>query len=282
MARAVGDVLGEAAVRLGAAGVETARHEALLLLEHASGLSRTTLLAFPERVVSAPDAARYDDLIARRAAREPFAYLVGEREFYGRSFAVDGRVLVPRPETETLIEAALDILRAYPGHTSPLVVDVGTGSGAIACTVAAEVAGARVVACDVSADALAVAARNRARLGLEWRVGLVRGDLLTWLGRPSDLVLANLPYLQPSRAPELMPEVAEYEPHVALFAEGEGLALIHRLLADARRIVRPGGSLLLELEPDQVVSVRQAVPWAGTTAFRDLLGHDRVVRVDVP
>ena len=282
MVRTVGELVADAASRLRAAGVEGARHEALLLLEHATGVPRATLLAFPEREATADQVHCYVELVARRAAREPYAYLVGEREFYGRSFAVDRRVLVPRPETETLVKAALDIVGAYPAGVSPLVVDVGTGSGSIACTVAAEARNARVVACDVSAAALAVAAHNRARLALDRRVGLVRGDLLSWLGSPADLVLANLPYLPPTRAPELMPEVADYEPHLALFADDHGLQLIRRLLADARRVVRPGGSLLLELDPDQVSPLQAAVPWAGTTVFRDLMGNERVVRVDVP
>jgi release factor glutamine methyltransferase len=139
-----------------------------------------------------------------------------------------------------------------------------------------------VVACDVSADALSVAALNRGRLGLDRRVRLVRGDLLTWLAGQADLILANLPYLPPTRAPELMPEVAGYEPHLALFAQGNGLGLILRLLADARRAVRPGCTLLLELDPDQVKSLQAAVPWARTTVLRDLMGNERVVRVDVP
>ena len=252
------------------------------MLEHATGVPRARLLAFPERQASGASATRYVELIDRRAAREPYAYLVGEREFYGRSFAVTEAVLIPRPETETLVEAALGILRDRLDMATPLVIDVGTGSGAIACTVAAEMPDARVVGCDVGADALAAAAHNRARLGLDRRVGLVRGDLLTWLARPADLVLANLPYLPVSRAPELMPEVTEYEPHLALFTEDDGLQLIRRLLGDARRAVRTGGSLLLELDPDQVKPLQDAAPWARTTVFRDLMGNERVVRVDVP
>ena len=278
----VGDLISEAASRLREAGVEDPRHEALLLLEHATSVPRASLLAFPEREARAGQVGRYVELVERRAAREPFAYLVGEREFYGRPFVVDDRVLIPRPETETLVEKALDVLRGRPDLAPPLVVDVGTGSGAIACTVAAEAPNARVVACDVSAEALSVATLNRARLGLEHHVELVRGDLLAWLGSPADLVLANLPYLPPTRAPELMPEVSGYEPHLALFADDGGLVLIRRLLADAQRAVRPGGSLLLELDPDQVRPLQAAVPWAKTTIFRDLMGNERVVRVDVP
>jgi release factor glutamine methyltransferase len=247
-------------------------------------VSRAVLLAFPERPVDPRAAERYVELVERRAAREPFAYLVGEREFYGRPFLVDRRVLVPRPETETLVEEALRLLgRSRRAGHRPLVVDVGTGSGAIACTVAAEAPHARVAASDVSADALAVARENRDRLGLGGRVALVRGSLLAWLRTPADLVLANLPYLPASRLPALMPEVAAHEPHVALFAGDDGFDLIRALLDDARRALRPGGSLLLELDPEQVALVRDAAPWAAdVSAIRDLLGHERVVRVALP
>jgi len=304
----IGDVLAAAAAGLRGAGVEGARQEALLLLEHALGIPRATLLAFPERPVADAGRDRYAELVGRRAAREPYAYIVGEREFYGRPFLVDARVLVPRPETELLVEAALEILRARSGVTHPpddegtrrsgsppllvprghaaetssLVVDVGTGSGAIACTIAAEMPAARVVASDASADALEVAAHNRARLGLAGRVRLVRGDLLTWLGRPADLVLANLPYLPPARESDLMPEVARFEPHAALFAEQGGLLLIRRLLRDTRRAVASGGSVLLEMDPEQVDAIRRSAPWARVTVLRDLSGHERVVRLDLP
>ena len=274
-------LLAESARRLKQAGIEGARSEARWLLAHVTGEPESVLLAHGEREVPADARARFDDLIARRAAREPFAYLVGERELYGRRFVVDARVLVPRPETETLIEAALDALASSPVAT-PLVVDVGTGSGAIACTLALERPDWRVVGSDLSADALAVAAINRRQLGLERRFGLVCGRLLDWLRQPADLVVANLPYIPSSRVPELMPEVSRWEPTLALDGGEDGTVLIRRLLEDARRVVRPGGTIVLELDPEQIPLLTTAIPGVRTQAIRDLAGLDRVLRVDLP
>ena len=221
--------------------------------------------------------------VGRRAAHEPFAYVVGSRELYGRPFAVDRRVLVPRPETETLVEEALAVLRDRASAVAaPLVVDVGTGSGAIACTIALEVASAAVVACDVSADALAVAALNRDRLGLRDRLPLVQGSLLAWLRPSADLIVANLPYIPSARVPTLMPEVANWEPHLALDGGPDGLDLIRALLADATRVVKPGGTILLEMDPEQIEPARALLPSGQSRVIRDLAGLDRVLRLDIP
>jgi release factor glutamine methyltransferase len=245
------------------------------------GVTDADLLGHSDRHVPPEIAREYEELVTRRASREPFAYVVGEREFYGRRFVVDNRVLVPRPETETLVEVALEAIRETAGP-SPLVVDVGTGSGAIACTLALEAPDCLVVGSDVSADALAVAARNRARLGLDGRLGLVRGGLLDWLGEPADLVVANLPYLTTARVPTLMPEVSRWEPRLALDGGADGTDLIRRLLSDTLRVVRPGGSILLELDPEQIEPVRSLLPCASSRVIRDLAGLDRVLRLDVP
>jgi release factor glutamine methyltransferase len=192
---------------------------------------------------------------------------------------------VPRPETETLIEEALRVLAAQGSTASdgrPLVVDVGTGSGAIACTLALEAPHATVVACDVSHDALDVAAANRARLDAASNLALVRGSLLSWLGRPADLVLANLPYLPTGRIPVLMPDVRDWEPHLALDGGSDGLDLVARLLADAARTVRPGGTILLELDPEQVEPARALLPHAKFQVIQDLAGLDRILRLDLP
>jgi release factor glutamine methyltransferase len=279
-----GQLLAKAAGRLAEAGVERPRAEARWLLARALGRSESALLARPDDPVTPAQTADFHDAIRRRAAREPFAYVVGEREFYGRTVQVDRRVLVPRPETETLIEEALVVLagRVRDGDARPLVVDVGTGSGAIGCTLALEAPAATVVASDLSADALAVAATNRARLGLTGRLPLVRGSLLDWLGRPADLVVANLPYIPSARLATLMPEVAAWEPHLALDGGRDGLDLIRALLGDAWRAVRPGGTILLELDPEQVEPARALLPDAAGRVARDLAGLDRVLRLDLP
>ena len=280
-ASTVARLIQDAALSLDRAGIEGARTEARRLLAHVLGETESALLAHGERVVPADLTAQFLALVERRASREPFAYLVGERELYGRRFVVDGRVLVPRPETETLIEAALAI---QPTSTdrAPLVVDVGTGSGAIGCTLALEHPDWRLVASDVSADALAVAAINRQRLGLVGRVGLVRGSLLDWLGEPADLVVANLPYIPSERVPGLMPEVSRWEPPLALDGGPDGAELMRRLLADAPRTVRPGGTILLELDPSQPDALVKIVPGARCQVIADLAGLDRVLRIDLP
>ena len=273
-----------AAARLRAAGIEDARAEASLLLAHALGASRTELLARPERIVDEADRARFNGLVDRRAAREPFAYIVGEREFYGRAFAVDPRVLIPRPETEVLVERALEALGGLRrrGIDRPLVVDVGTGSGAVTCTLALEARAARVVAVDASMAALAIADLNRRRLGLAERVHLVRGDLLSWLGRRVDLVVANLPYLPGPAIASLAPEIARYEPRRALDGGPDGADLLRRLLAQAPEALASGGVLLLELDPHEVDLVRRAAPWPISAVIPDLAGLARMVRFDAP
>jgi release factor glutamine methyltransferase len=278
------DLVDDAAQILRGAGIEQAGLEARWLLARVLNISESSLLAHPNAAVDPADASRYRQAVRRRARREPFAYVVGERELYGRTFLVDRRVLVPRPETETLVEEALAVLkfRACMPDRPALVVDVGTGSGAIACVLAQELPRATVVACDISADALAVAALNRDRLSLRDRLHLVRGNLLDWLRQPADLVVANLPYIPSARVPTLMPEVADWEPRQALDGGPDGLDLVRALLTDARRVVRPGGTILLELDPEQMAPAQTLLPNADTRVVRDLAGLDRVLRLDLP
>jgi release factor glutamine methyltransferase len=277
-------LVAEAARTLDAAGVEQPRAEARWLLARVLGVSESALLARPDSSAAPAQAARFLEAVRRRAAREPFAYVVGERDFYGRTFVVDRRVLIPRPETETLIAEALAVLadRSDRRTERPLVVDVGCGSGVIACTLASEAPSSDVVACDLSAEALTVAALNVDRLGLRGRVALVRGDLLEWLRRPVDLVVANLPYVPTARFPALMPEVANWEPRLALDGGMDGLHLIRRLLADVPRVVRLGGTVLLELDPEQADATRDLLPNARSRVVDDLAGLGRVVRLDLP
>ena len=266
------------------AGIEEPRREARWLLGHLLHMTESSLLAWPDTPILDVQAERVRRAVRRRAAHEPFAYVVGSRDLYGRTFAIDRRVLVPRPETETLIEEALTVLRAreHDASTPPLAVDVGTGSGAIACTLALEARSATVVGCDVSGDAVSLATTNRDRLKLRRRLHLVNGDLLTWLGEPVDLVVANLPYIPTARIPALMPEVADWEPRLALDGGPDGLDLVRALLADAPRAVRPGGTILLELDPEQMRPASRLLPGARSRVIQDLAGLDRVLRLDVP
>lgn len=279
----VGDALAEGTRRLVAAGVESARLDALLLLSEVTGLAKAALLARPERPLRAATAARYAALVARRAAREPLAYLLGRREFYGRAFLVTPAVLIPRPETELLVELALAYLRAA-GRPAGWAADVGTGSGAIAVTLAAECPGLRVLATDRSPAALAVARANAAHHGVTDRVALVATDLLLGVRGPFALVAANLPYVPSAVIDTLMPEVARYEPRAALDGGPDGLELNRRLLAQAAaRLARPG-LLLLELDEGQGellrAEARRWLPDADVAVVRDLAGHERVLRVE--
>lgn len=242
----LGAALAAGRAHLARAGIESAALDAALLLGHVVGLTRTALLARPEQPLTDQTWAAYTALLARRAAGEPVAYLTGRREFFGLEFAVDPRVLVPRPETERLVELALAHLRALPPGPH-CAVDVGTGSGAIAVSLAHALPDLTVIAADISQAALAVAGGNAARHGVARRVRLVCGSLLDWLGRPVDLIAANLPYLRPDQAHAGI----AHEPAVALYAGSDGFALYRQLLAQAPPLLRPGGLLLAEIDPAQ-------------------------------
>lgn len=266
---------------LEAAGVETARLDAEVLLAAVLGCSRAQLLARLHDSVGRREAVAYRGLIARRAQGEPVAYILGRREFYGREFFVDRRVLIPRPETELLVERALALLE---GRSNPLVADIGTGSGAIAVTLAAERPDARVIATDISAGALEVARLNAERHGVIDRVEFRQGHLLEPLDEPVDLICANLPYVGTNEAGVLPRDVVQYEPHEALFAGPEGLLLIRELLFSLQPPhLRPGGAVLLEVgygHGEEVVKLaRQRWPEADVRLHRDLAGIERVVEI---
>ncbi len=232
-------------------------------------------MAHPEESVPTAAAERFDDLLARRLAGEPVAYLFGEKEFYGRPFAVDGRVLVPRPETEHLIEAVLAL--ELPPH--PVIVDAGTGSGAIAVTLALELPGARVLATDVSLEALRVASANVERHGVGDRVALVGIDLVSAVDLSRiDLLVSNPPYIDPTVAPELSPEVTAFEPHLALFAPARGRAVIDRLLNETAGL-HSGTHAVLEIGHDQgewlEAAVSERPDWQLVRIVRDYGGMPR-------
>lgn len=240
------------------------------------GLSEAQILAHGERAVPEEAAARFRGLLERRLTGEPTAYLLGEREFYGRPFLVDPRVLIPRPETEHLVEAAL----ALPLPERPWILDVGAGSGILAVTLALEIPGARVVATDVSPGALAVTSENTRRLGAEDRVFPVGADLARGLGLARfDLVVSNPPYVDWTDAPSLSPEVYNFEPHVALFAPGSGDSLYARLFSETGGL-RSGVPLLVEIGYGQLDAVGRHAEASGlrVAGFRnDYAGIPRVV-----
>jgi release factor glutamine methyltransferase len=265
--------------RLAAAGLPASDLEARVLCEHAAGLDRAALLARGQEPIGPTAAARYDRLLVEREGRVPLAYVTGEREFWSLRLLVDRRVLVPRPETETLVEAALE--RLVPAAR---VADVGTGSGAIAIALAHELDSARFVATDRCAAALEVARANAAAHGLAHRIEFLEGDLLAPLaGFAGDLdaIVSNPPYIPTADIPGLQPEVRDHEPRAALDGGPDGLGVIERLVAGVPTLLRRGGWLLLEVGAGQAGAVRVLLERSGRydgIAFkRDLAGIERVV-----
>ena len=267
----LGEVLGLATEHL-AKTSETARLDAELLLAHALGRSRIELYTDYDRPLNEAEVASYRELVARRARHEPVAYLLGEWGFRRLTLTVDPRALIPRPETEIVVERCLERLR---GIDAPRVLDVGTGTGAIALALADEHVGARVTAVDVSADALALARTNAERTGLA--IELVLHDLRDGLpAGPWDLVVSNPPYVAPAELETLMPDVRDYEPHVALVGEGASEAVARAALTG----LVPGGWLVLEIghgQAAQALSLLGELGYAETVATRDLAGRERVV-----
>jgi release factor glutamine methyltransferase len=258
--------------------------DAAILLAHALDADRAALIAHPERTLTPEQMARFRDLVGRRAAGTPVAYLIGTRAFYDLDFIVTPDALIPRPETELLIDAALDWARGRAADTLR-IADVGTGSGAIAVTLAAHLPAARVWAIDLSAAALAVARQNAARQGVSDRILFIEGDLLEPLiaqGAQADLIAANLPYIAHDELATL--DVGQREPRLALNGGADGLDLIRRLLAQAPRVLAGQGLLLMEIGAGQGARVRAladaAFPGADVRIARDYAGHDRVVRVE--
>lgn len=279
----IADALREAAARLRDGGVAEPRREAVTLLSHALGRDRAFLVTHADDDLEAARLAGFRALVARRAAGEPFQYIAGRQEFYGLEFEVTPDVLIPRPETELLVEEALKLLE---GSDAPLVCDVGTGSGCIAVTLLHERAEARGFALDISPAALAVAARNAARNGVDERLRLLVSDCFEALrsdeheGTRFDLIASNPPYIAEADVEELQKEVREHEPRVALTPGGDGLAVVRRLVTEAPRFLKPGGHLLVEIgfgQHEQVASLIDPAVWRLLDIHRDLQGIPRTV-----
>ncbi len=274
----IGALLCDGGAALRAAGVEEPRREARLLLGHVLGRAAGMLTASSGESVAEPLARRYRALVARRAGREPFAYLVGRRGFWTLDLAVTPDVLVPRPETETLIEAAL----AWRPERRLVrrLVDLGTGSGALLLAALTEFPDALGIGVDRSASALAVAEANARATGLSARSLLVLADWSSALAAGADLVLCNPPYIASESIPLLQPEVARYEPRCALDGGPDGLHAYRAVLSDLPRLLAPGGIAVLELGAGQagaVCSIAAAVGLAAVEIRQDLGGVLRAV-----
>ena len=281
--RTVADLLRTASHQIAASGSSTARLDAEVLLGKVLNLDRAQLFARLQETASPNDGEAFDALVRRRCAGEPVAYLTGQREFMGLPFKVTPGVLVPRPESEHLVEWAIGWLA---GRTGMQVIDVGTGAGIIAAAVAryAPLGSIdRVVATDISIDAVAVARNNIAELGLKG-AEVIQADLLDGLPGPFDLVLANLPYLTTEQIAQ-SPSIAA-EPMVALDGGREGLELLMRLIGDLPRVLAPGGAVALEIDPSQDDTVpellRAALPDATIISQPDLSGRPRLITATLP
>ena len=261
------------AEELAIAGCPSPRVDAEWLLAQVLGVTRTDLYGDGNRPLEPEKERRFRELVARRARREPLAYVLGEWGFRGLTLQVDARVLVPRPETEAVVGRCLALLA---GLDEPRVLDVGVGSGAIALAIAEEHPTAFVVATDNSPGALAVAAENRARAGLAERVELVQGELLAGQDGPFELIVANPPYIEPDELDGLEPEVAEYEPRQALVASGATEAIA----GEARSRLTPAGALVLETgdgKAGAVADLFRRLGYEEVSIGQDLTGRDRIV-----
>jgi release factor glutamine methyltransferase len=270
----LGDALARATARLAKAGVESARLESELLLAKAcDDCARALLYAELDREMTDEQVGAFEANIRRRESREPLAYILGEWGFRRLTLKTDRRALIPRPETEIVVERALEHIRDLD---DPQVLDVGTGTGAIALAIADEAPRARVTAMDVSPDALALARENLVLTGINGRVRLVEHDLTSGLGEHDfDLVVSNPPYVEPDELVRLQPEVRDWEPHVALIASGA----TEKLALAAREALRPGGWLVLETAAgagDRVERLLSDFGFEHVTITPDLAGRDRV------
>jgi release factor glutamine methyltransferase len=275
-------LLVEAGGVLAAAGVPSPEWDAERFLRYVLGWDRAALLAAPHHVVAEPEVERFRRLVQRRASREPLQYILGTAAFWKHEFLVTPAVLIPRPETELLVETALKLIE---GIDKPVVVDVGTGSGCIALSIAGEREDAIVHATDVSEAALEVALMNQRRLGLGQRTFFHRGQLLepvTGLEGQLEvhLVVSNPPYVDPAEIEGLDPEVRDHEPRLALVAPGDALSVYRALVPAAARVLRDGGALAVEVSPFISAAVSGLMDEAGfeaPTVRPDLAGRPRVV-----
>jgi release factor glutamine methyltransferase len=262
----------DVARELGEAGVPSPRVDAEFLVAHVSSLSRSELYA-SDRALREEEERKLRSLVERRRAREPLAYVLGDWGFRGLALKVDRRVLIPRPETEMLVERCLARLEEL---AEPRVLDVGVGSGAIALAIAEEQPGASVLAVDRSRDALAVAEENLSRTAVNGRVRFRQGDLLAGIAGPFDLVVSNPPYVTPEEFETLQPEIRLYEPRDALVGAGVGEAIAR----EARSVLAPGGWILLECgdgQAEDLAAELERLGYANVTKTRDLAGRERVV-----
>lgn len=265
------------------AGIESGRLDAEVLLCHALALSRTELYLRLEQSLSLAEESLFQTLLKRRMRHEPVSYITGVKEFWSLEFAVDRNVLVPRPETELLVEWALTRARKDVRGSAHTVLDLGTGSGVVAIALATELPDARFWAVDISPGALAVARVNAQRHGVAPRINFFAGDLFEPLSEAKiqfDLIVSNPPYVSRRELADLPAEIRAYEPVAALDGGADGLDYYRRIVASAPPFLAPGGALLCEIGAEQGNAVREVIVQSGglesAAIYRDLAGRDRV------
>lgn len=266
-----------AAERLGQAEIDQPRREAASLLAFILAREASYLIAHPEYRLTASEAATFEAAVRRREAREPFQLIVGRQEFYGLDFEVEAGVLIPRPETELIVEQAIEILSPID---SPSFLEIGVGTGCISVAILHSVGSARAVAVDISDQALALTGRNALRHNVADRLKLINADLFAGLDGPFDLIVSNPPYIPDGDAAGLQPEVRDYEPPEALFAGEDGLQLIRKIVAGGPRFLAGKGFLLMEIGHGQSVSVKnlfRSDDWINVEILPDLQGIPRTV-----
>ena len=278
----------EARDRLRQEGVDSAPLEARLLMAHALGVASDQLLLSPDMDVPPEAESRFSEALRRRLTREPLFYILGEREFYSLAFHVDSRALIPRPETELLVEEALAVVHAGKPEqrdgTGLEIADIGTGSGCVVVALATQLPGARFFAADLSAEALEVARINAERHSVAHRITFAQGDLLQPLPGPMHIIVANPPYVPKENLATIQAEIRDHEPRVAVDGGNGGMTIAERLIAQAPAALRPGGWLFMEVGYGQasvMVDAAQVVfsPGAQIDMALDLAGVQRVVRV---
>lgn len=288
------DALRWGAEQIRVSGVDSYVRDARILLRHVLGCSEEDLASGNVAELSAEEIAEFSQLIARRQEREPIAYITGRREFMGLEFAVDRRVLIPRPETELLVEKVLELfgrssvagVRREPDQgcgSHPLIADVGTGSGAIGVSIAKYLSNATVFATDVSDDALEVAKINAATHGVADRMIFSQGAYLWALPRPMEVIVCNPPYIPESEIPRLDRDVRDYEPTIALSGGNDGLIAYRSMFPFLQVYLPPGGHAFFEIGFDMAASLRELAwhlaPGARVSVYRDLAGFDRVLHL---
>lgn len=276
--RSITELLKESALILGAAGIPEPRREASSLLELATGLSRTQIISSPERVIEPTQLTVFSEYLSRRAAREPFHYIAGRKEFFGLEFLVDRRVLIPRPETEVLVEKALEILEKVQ---NPQFCEIGIGSGCISISILKNLPDASAIGLDISTDALEVALSNAEKHLVSNRLELIESDIFSAI--PADVrfdaIVSNPPYISISDMPNLEPEVVDHEPNLALTDGASGITLVEKIIFEAEVLLKPGGFIAIEIGHDQSERVAQlfsSKTWDSIHFLKDLQGHDRV------